>query len=52
MSASFGRYSVDPVKRTITFQRDRSSVPNLDDKTGVDPYELKGDELSWKVAPR
>jgi hypothetical protein len=33
-------------------QRDRSSVPNLDDKTGVDPYELKGDELSWKVAPR
>jgi hypothetical protein len=52
MSVSFGRYSVDPVKHTITFQRDRSSVPNLDDKTGVDPYELKGDELSWKVAPR
>jgi hypothetical protein len=40
------------LKHTITFQRDRSSVPNLDDKTAVDPYELKGDELSWKVAPR
>lgn len=52
MSTSFGRYSVDPAKHTITFMRDRSSVPNLDDKTGVDPYELKGDELSWKVAAR
>jgi hypothetical protein len=52
MSTSFGRYSVDPLKHTITFERDRSSVPNLDDKTGVDPYELKGDELSWKVAAR
>jgi hypothetical protein len=52
MSTSFGRYSVDPVKHTITFNRDRSSVPNLDEKPGVDPYELKGDELSWKVAAR
>jgi len=52
MSASFGRYSVDPVKHTITFQRDRSSVPNLDDTTGVDSYELNGDELSWKVIAR
>ena len=52
MSVSFGRYSVDPVKHTITFQTDRSSVPNRDDTTAVRPYELKGDELSWKVAPR
>lgn len=52
MSTSFGRYSVDPVKHTITFQIDRSSVPNRDDTTGVRPYELKGDELSWRVAPR
>ena len=36
MSTSFGHYSVDPVQNTITFKRDRSSVPNLDDKTGVD----------------
>jgi hypothetical protein len=52
MSVSFGRYSVDPVNHTIIFHRDRSSVPNLDDKTAVDPYELNGDELSWKVAAR
>jgi hypothetical protein len=52
MSAGFGRYSVDPVKHTITFQRDRNSVPNLDDTTGAVPYELNGDELSWKVAAR
>jgi hypothetical protein len=52
MSVGFGRYSVDPAKHTITFHRDRSSVPNLDDTTGVNPYELNGDVLSWKVAAR
>jgi hypothetical protein len=52
MSTGFGRYSVDPVKHTITFRRDRSSVSNLDDTTGVNPYELNGDELSWKVTAR
>lgn len=52
MSVHFGRYSVDPVKHTITFKIDRSSVPNLDDTTAVRPYELKGDELSWRVAAR
>lgn len=51
-SDSFGHYSVDPVKHTITFKRDRSSFPNLDDTTGVDPYELKDDVLSWRVAAR
>jgi hypothetical protein len=52
MSTGFGTYSVDPVKHTITFHRDRNSVPNLDDTTGVDAYERNGDELSWKVAAR
>ena len=52
MSVSFGRYNFDPVKHTLTFQIDRSSVPNRDDSTAVRSYELKGDELSWKVAPR
>ncbi len=52
MSVGFGRYSVDPLKHTITFQTDRSSVPNRDDTTSVRQYELKGDELSWKVSPR
>jgi hypothetical protein len=52
ISAGFGRYSVDQVNHTITFHRDRNSVPNLDDTTGVDKYELNGDELSWQVARR
>lgn len=51
-SVHFGRYSVDPVKGTITFHIDRSSLPNQDDTTQVRPYEMKGDELSWKVSPR
>ena len=52
MSVSFGRYTFDPAKHTLTLQVDRSSVPNRDDTTAVRSYELKGDELSWKVAPR
>jgi hypothetical protein len=52
MSVSFGRYNVDPVKGTITFHTDRSSVPNLDGTTHDDAYELKGDTLSWKVPAR
>jgi hypothetical protein len=52
MSVSFGRYSFDPVKGTLTFHVDRSSVPNLDDTTQVRSYELKGDTISWKVTAR
>ncbi len=52
MSVSFGRYDVDPAKGTITFHIDRSSVPNLDGTTREEPYELKGDTLSWKVPAR
>lgn len=52
MSTHYGRYSVDPAKHTITFNVDRSSVPNLDNTTAVRTYELKEDVLSWKVAPR
>jgi len=52
MSTGFGRYSFDPVKGTLTFHIDRSSVPNLDDTTQVRIYELKGDEISWKVTAR
>lgn len=51
-SVHFGRYEMDQTKRTITFHIDRSSFPNQDDTTQVRPYELDGDELSWKVAPR
>jgi Lipocalin-like domain len=51
-SVHFGRYSMDAANRTITFQIDRSSFPNQDDTTQVRPYEMKGNELSWKVAAR
>lgn len=51
-SVHFGRYSVDPASHTITFKIDRSGLPNQDDTTAVRPYEMKGDELSWKVAAR
>jgi hypothetical protein len=51
-SVHYGRYSVDPVKHTMTFKIDRSSVPNLDVTTAVRAYDLKGDELSWRVAAR
>jgi hypothetical protein len=52
MSTSFGRYTFDPDKATITFHVDRSSFPNQDDASPVRQVELKGDDLSWKVAPR
>jgi len=51
-SVHFGRYSVDSAKHTITFHIDRSSFPNQDDTTQVRTYEMKGEELSWKVPPR
>jgi hypothetical protein len=52
MSVHYGEYTVDPAKNTISFQIDRSSFPNWDGTTQVRAYELKGDELSWKVPPR
>lgn len=52
MSVHFGTYSVDPVTHTITFHLNRSSFPNQDDTTQVRPYEMNGNELSWKVAAR
>ena len=51
-SVHFGTYILDPAKHTITFHIDRSSFPNQDDTTQIRPYEMNGDELSWKVAPR
>ena len=52
MSVHYGKYSVDPAKNTISFQIDRASFPNWDGTTQVRAFELKGDELSWKVPPR
>ena len=52
MSVHFGRYTIDEAKGTITFHIDRAGFPDWDDTTQVRAYELKGDELSWKVPPR
>ena len=52
MSVHYGKYSVDPAKNTISFQIDRASFPNWDGTTQVRAFDLKGDELSWKVPPR
>jgi Lipocalin-like domain len=52
MSVHFGRYAVDSVKGTISFQIDRASFPNWDDTTQVRTYEMVGDELTWKVPAR
>lgn len=51
-SCSFGTYTVDAAASKITLHIDRSTYPNGDDTTQVRNYELKGDTLSWKVAPR
>ncbi|RXS93763.1 lipocalin-like domain-containing protein [Silvibacterium dinghuense] len=52
MSVHFGTYAVDPDRHTITFRIDRASWPNWDDTVQVRSYEMKGDQLSWKVPPR
>jgi len=51
-SVHFGRYTMDSTKHTITFHIDRSSFPNQDDTTQIRPYEMHGNELSWKLSPR
>ena len=51
-SVHFGTYSLDSLQQTITFHIDRSSFPNQDDTTQVRPFQMNGDELSWKVAAR
>lgn len=52
MSVHFGRYAIDETKHTISFHIDRASWPNWDDTVQVREYQISGDELSWKVAPR
>jgi polyisoprenoid-binding protein YceI len=52
MSVHFGRYTVDPSRHTISFSIDRASFSDWNDTTQVRSYELKGDELSWKVPAR
>jgi hypothetical protein len=43
-SVHFGRYSVDPVKHTISFAIERSTFPNWDQTTQIRAYEMKGSD--------
>jgi lipocalin-like protein len=52
MSAHFGRYTVDGAAGIVTLEIDRASYPNWDGTTRPTPFELKADELTWKVPPR
>jgi len=52
MSVHFRRYTVDPSRHTISFSTDRASFSDWNGTTQVRSYELKGDELSWKVPAR
>jgi hypothetical protein len=49
MSAHFGRYRVDAAQGTLTFQIERASFPNWDGTEQRRPFELSGDQLSYRV---
>lgn len=52
MSTHFGRYTVDATQNVITFEVDRASFPNWDDSKRPYPFDMKGDEVSWKGLAR
>ena len=49
MSSHYGRYVVDAANGTITFQIERASFPNWDGTQQKRPFQLTGDELSYRV---
>ncbi|HZP68182.1 MAG TPA: lipocalin-like domain-containing protein [Rudaea sp.] len=51
-SAHFGTIDVDAAKRTLTFYIEGSTFPNWEGTTQVRVYELDGDTLVYRVAPR
>ncbi|GAB2918928.1 hypothetical protein GCM10027093_66970 [Paraburkholderia jirisanensis] len=51
-STHFGTVSVDPVDGTLTFHIQNASFPNWEGQQQKRNYELKGDELSYRVTPR
>jgi hypothetical protein len=51
-STHFGTVSVDSVAHVLSFQIEAASFPNQDGTTQRRAYELEGDVLSYKVAPR
>jgi hypothetical protein len=51
-STHFGAVSLDMTAGTITFKIDAASFPNWEGVARTSAYELKGDELSYRVPPR
>ena len=51
-STHYGTVSVDPVAHILTFRIEAASFPNEDGTVQKRAYELTGDLLSYKVAPR
>ncbi len=49
MSTHFGRYVVDVAEKTITFKIEAASFPNWNGAAQKRPYEVSGDELSYRV---
>jgi hypothetical protein len=51
-STHIGTISVDPTAHVVTFRIEASVFPNWDGTVQKRAYELAGDTLSYKVAPR
>jgi Lipocalin-like domain len=51
-SMHFGIISVDAAAGTLTFNIDAASFPNWEGAAQRRRFELKGDELSYRVPPR
>lgn len=51
-STHFGTLTADPSAHVLTFSVDAASFPNQDGSVQKRSYELKGDELSYRVAAR
>jgi hypothetical protein len=51
-STHFGTIAVDAAEGTLTFKIDSASFPNWEGAAQIRHYELRGDELSYRVPPR
>lgn len=51
-STHYGTISVDAAHGTLTFNIEAASFPNWEGAAQTRQYELKGDELSYRVPPR
>jgi hypothetical protein len=52
VSSHFGKVDVDPAKGTLNFHISKASFPNWEGTEQVRFYELKANELSYRVATR